>query len=145
MRLTLAILLVAGLIATAVPALAQTDLPDTLYTTRNVFMRSGPGMGYRILAEVPGGEQVTVLGESSIWVNVERADDTEGWISGSFLTINPPGSGGGGGAAAQALYALPTQPGDIAMVTAALLNVRKGAGVNFDVKDQLPNGTLLPF
>lgn len=142
-RILLAFMVALGLLGVAAPAAAQTELPGTVYTTRNVFLRAGAGMGFHVVAELPAGEALTTLGQSSVWINVRRADGTEGWVSGSYVTINPPGSGGGGGSSNAALYAIPPQPGDVAMVTAALLNVRKGPGVNAEVKDQLPNGELV--
>jgi N-acetylmuramoyl-L-alanine amidase len=133
---------VLGLLISAAPALAQTGQPTTIYTIRNVFLRAGPGLGFRILAEMPGGEALTVLGQSSIWYNVKRADNTEGWVSGYYVSANPPGSGGGGGSGGQ-IYAGPTEIGDIAAVTASLLNVRTGPGVNLPVIARLTQGELV--
>jgi SH3-like domain-containing protein len=125
------VLAVALLLALAAPALAQTGQPTTVYTTRSVFMRNGPGMGFRVLATLPGGEELTVLSTEGIWYRVKRADGTEGWVSGSFLSANPPGSGGGGGDIGGPLVPKPPINGTIALVNSPMLNVRQGPGLNF--------------
>jgi uncharacterized protein YgiM (DUF1202 family) len=131
------------LLAAALPALAQDTLPATVYTTRNVFLRAGPGVGWRILAEMPGEEALTVLSQSNVWFQVRRANGTEGWVSGSYVSINPPGAGGGAGVWSGPVFAVPPAPGDIAFVTASRLNVRAGPGVNFVVIARASNGDFV--
>lgn len=55
-------------------------------------VRSGPGMDYEGIAYLSHGEVVTLLGRDpfSIWIQVRRADGTEGWVSGRYLTANVP-------------------------------------------------------
>jgi SH3-like domain-containing protein len=133
-RAVLAAVLAVGLIlALAGPALAQTSEPITAYTIRSVFMRSGPGMGFRVLATLPGGEALEVLETQGIWYHVKRADASEGWVSGSFLSMNPPGSGGGGGDIAGPLVPKPPTVGTLALVNSPMLNLRSGPGLNFAV------------
>ncbi len=134
---------VAVLLVAALPVLAQDTMPETVYTTRNVYLRAGPGVGWHILAEMPGGEALDVLDQSSVWFQVRRSDGTEGWVNGSYVTLSPPGSGGGGGVSAGPLYAIPPDVGDIAYVTASRLNVRAGPGVNFLVLAQAVNGDIV--
>jgi SH3-like domain-containing protein len=128
----LAILGLAALLAAvAVPALAQEGTTTTVYTTRSVFMRAGPAVTWRVIATLPGGEQLTVLDQYTNWYQVRRADGTVGWVTGSYLTGDPPGSGGGGGVAGAPLVPKPPEINTLATVNTPLLNVRSGPGLNF--------------
>jgi SH3-like domain-containing protein len=136
-----ALALLAGLaLALAAPALAQDDNPGTVYTTRSVFMRAGPAVTWHVVATLPGGEQLTVLDRYTNWYQVQRADGTQGWVSGTYLTIDPPGSGGGGGAAGGALVAKPPSAGTFSTVNTPLLNIRSGAGVDNPVIGTVKGG-----
>ncbi len=138
---TAALALLAGLaLALAAPALAQDGNPTTVYTTRSVFMRAGPAVTWHVIATLPGGEQLTVLDRYTNWYQVQRADGTSGWVSGSYLTANPPGSGGGGGVSGGALLPKPPGTGTLATVTTPLLNIRSGAGIENPVIGTVKGG-----
>jgi uncharacterized protein YgiM (DUF1202 family) len=92
---------------------------------------------------MPAEEALTVLGQSGIWFQVRRADGTEGFVSGSYVSLSPPGSGGGGGVSAGPIFAVPPGPGDVALVTASLLNVRSGPGVNFPIIARAVQGDIV--
>ncbi|MBI3764669.1 MAG: SH3 domain-containing protein [Chloroflexi bacterium] len=139
LRGTVAIAAAIGMLSAAAPVFAAGTLPTTLYTTRNVFLRGGPGVGFVILAELPAGEKLSVLDKYTTWYKVSRADGTVGWVSGSYLTMDPPGSGGGGASGAPLLPA-PLNIGDIAKTSTQLLNVRSGPGLNFPVIAQYTAG-----
>lgn len=55
-------------------------------------VRSGPGVENEAIAYLSYGELVTLLGRDrfSIWIQIQRADNTVGWVSGRFLTSNIP-------------------------------------------------------
>jgi uncharacterized protein YgiM (DUF1202 family) len=135
-----ALLAAIGMLLPAAPAFA---VPSTVYTTRNVYLRAGPGVRFAILAELPGGEALTVVDQYTVWYKVSRADGTAGWVSGSYVSLDPPGSGGGGGAAPASIYAIQPGVGEVAIVTTPLLNVRTGPGVNFPVIARAAGGDLV--
>ena len=96
------------------------DVTATVNTGSNV--RSGPGLGYGVVAGLEPGTRVRLIGRNARtdWVQIELPDDPEkdGWIFAQLLTITgdpatlavvevaPPavaaGGGGGGGAPAPA-------------------------------------------
>jgi SH3-like domain-containing protein/DNA-directed RNA polymerase subunit K/omega len=61
----------------------------TIISRQAVNMRSGPGTDNNVLAAVPSGTSVLVLGfnEDGSWVNVQIEDGREGWISAALLEI----------------------------------------------------------
>ena len=136
----IAIFLGLLLALTAAPVWAKGANQETVYTTRSVFMRAGPGVTWHVIATLPAGEQLTVLDQSTNWFQVRRADGTVGWVTGSYLTVNPPGSGGGGGAAGASLVPQTPNVGTLAVVTTPLLNVRSGPGLNYPIIGTVKGG-----
>ncbi|MEP7290755.1 MAG: SH3 domain-containing protein, partial [Chloroflexota bacterium] len=61
----------------------------TVLGTVAVNMRGGPGTNNPVLASVPGGTVLTVLGynDDQSWVNVRLSDGREGWISATLLSV----------------------------------------------------------
>jgi hypothetical protein len=57
-------------------------------TTANV--RSGPGLGYGVIAGLQTGERVSLLGrnEASTWLQIQMADEETGWVFATLLTVN---------------------------------------------------------
>lgn len=103
----------AGNNATSTPAPQQTPTPETpqATTSRDVNMRSGDSTAYGVMAIIPGGQTVDVLGinAAGTWLQVRYGSAT-GWISINFIegdvlaglpVVTPPapptGGGGGGG------------------------------------------------
>lgn len=62
--------------------------------TGTVNLRSGPTTGYRVMADLSAGTQVTVLGQRDGWSQVQytRPDGTtlKGWVLTRFLTDHSP-------------------------------------------------------
>jgi SH3-like domain-containing protein len=75
----------------ATPTPQPTAAPDTATVSADqaVNMRGGAGTDFPVLAAVPSGTELVVLGYNGdqSWVNVQLADGREGWIAASLLTI----------------------------------------------------------
>lgn len=69
---------------------------STLYTTDGVNIRSNPGTGSSIVATLPTGSAVSVIGETDNWYIVSTGSGT-GYISKSYLASSAPASTGGNG------------------------------------------------
>jgi len=68
----------------------------TLQTTSDLNLRSGPGMGYRVLLVIPKGARVFDRGEASNGFRKVTYNNTAGWASGQYLaagTSVPPHAG----------------------------------------------------
>lgn len=65
---------------------------DQVVTTGNVWLRTGPGLGYAKISAVPSGTTVSYLGSSSTdgrgvkWYKVKYDGDT-GWVSSKYSKI----------------------------------------------------------
>ncbi|MBI3764670.1 MAG: SH3 domain-containing protein [Chloroflexi bacterium] len=136
------------LLPVATPAMAQCPTPNPpapkeIHTLRSVFLRAGPSVSWRVIATLPGEEVLTVLDQCYNWYKVSRADGTVGWVSGSFVSTDPFGSGGGGGSTGAPAFVKPPDVGTVAMVTAPLLNVRSGPGLNFPAVGTASKGEMV--
>ncbi len=67
---------------TAIPT-AELACNTATVTTAGLNMRSGPGLGYPVIAGLAWGDIVTVLGQSSegFWLVVVRNDGVQGWVN----------------------------------------------------------------
>ena len=59
-------------------------------TTLETILRSGPGIHHRIIASLPVGELVNVIGEESGWAQVALRDGRTGWTPKRYLSDRPP-------------------------------------------------------
>ena len=59
-------------------------------TTLETILRSGPGIHHRIIASLPVGELVNVIGEESGWAQVALQDGRTGWTPRRYLSDRPP-------------------------------------------------------
>lgn len=81
---------------TAIPetvALATPEAPGLWYVTgERVNLRSGPGTGNEVVAQLVLGDAAEVLSDENGWFRIRTADGaTHGWISGKFLSETKPG------------------------------------------------------
>lgn len=65
------------------------------YTTSNVNMRTGPGTGYKIMATLPKGTRVSVMGTPRRsggydWYPIAVYGIGAGWVAGKFLSRTGP-------------------------------------------------------
>ncbi|TNC70311.1 SH3 domain-containing protein [Rubellimicrobium roseum] len=72
-----------GVTVAAASANAGADLRRVTGTRVNV--RSGPGTGNGVVAQVGEGDTAEVLGQDGGWVRIRTPDGTEGWMSARFL------------------------------------------------------------
>jgi serine/threonine protein kinase/formylglycine-generating enzyme required for sulfatase activity len=79
----------AGPTQTAIAIAAAIQIGEA---TREVNVRSGPGTDFDVVATLPLGGRVTILGasEDEQWLNVSLADGSTGWIRADLLTIVGP-------------------------------------------------------
>jgi uncharacterized protein YgiM (DUF1202 family) len=93
--------------------------------------RSGPDTTYSVYGSIKAGTEVPILGSSDGWYKVSY-DSKEGWVSGKYVSIdgNDPGAG------------QQTSSGT-GKVTASILRVRNGAGLNYSQIGSLPKGTTV--
>ncbi len=94
-------------------------------TASSLKVRSGPSTGYEILKTLSQGTTLNVLGESGDWYYIELSNGTKGYASKQYIQ---KGSG--------------TSTCTIT-VSDGKLNVRGGAGTNFDVVATVKNGEVV--
>ena len=124
----------------------------TATMTDYLNLRTGAGLGYRILLTMQKGSTATVLDNSnSDWVRVRTSGGTEGWCSREYVKISgsSQSSSSSGQTPAPAPTPAPTPaPAPTpsltgATVTADLLRLRSGPGTSYSIVGNLPNGTYL--
>lgn len=131
--------------------------PTAVVNTGALNVRSGPSVGYGVVAWVQQGQTLQLLGRNahSSWVQVRTPGNHTGWVNASLVTANV------------AISSLPVvgagMPAATAVVSTGALNVRYGPSVAYGaftvayqgttvtllgrnqaatwVKIQLPNGT----
>ena len=101
-----------------------------------VNLRSGPGAGFPVLAQLEFGHLLTPISRNAdgSWVQVQLIGGLTGWVNARYVQSSVP------------ISSLPvTQPtGSLnAVVTASFLNVRSGPGANFPIVARLSNGAAL--
>jgi uncharacterized protein YraI len=91
--------------AEAEPAEAPTSADLTAQTLVNLNLREGPGTHHPVLANLPAGSEVKVIGrlQDNAWLQVETAQG-EGWVNGQadYVQVEPAAL-----AAMQVIEALP--------------------------------------
>ncbi|MBP8973959.1 MAG: SH3 domain-containing protein [Anaerolineae bacterium] len=137
------------------PARAQTG-PDATVFPDQLYMRSGPGTEYAIVATLVRGAALTLLARDEVpanglWLYSRSADGAEGWLLSDYLEIRPDLN----------LDALPVRPAEgeptapeappagggfpegtgIPAQTAAEVNLRVGPGTGYRVISTLAVGT----
>ncbi len=80
------------LLLTLLLAAAVAWAGQTFYVTDQleITLRSGPGLGYKILAMLPTGTPLEKLGEEEGWAQVRTPDGQEGWVVARYLSGDPP-------------------------------------------------------
>ncbi len=122
--------------ATATPVPAATAGPTATPIAQNgaavvnsgaLNMRSGPGIGYGVVAVVYQGHTVSLLGRTSdsSWVKVRNSANQEGWANATYLSANIAIS-------SLPIVDVPTVTA-VGIVNTGALNVRSGPGIEFGV------------
>ena len=102
-----------------------------------VNLRSGPGDDYDVLAIIPLGETVELVGKTADgeWIMVRARDGEEGWIYKDLLQPET-------GARMIVLTPPPTPTPGPPEVMVELANLRTGPGAVYDLITMLPRGTI---
>ena len=110
--------------------LAQTAQPaETYTTTATVNVRSGPGTNYRIVAKIPKGATVQIVGKEGGWLKVQsKHGNPPGYIDERFVLLREA-----------ATSQTASVPGTY--VTTATVNVRSGPGTNHRIVTKIPKAT----
>jgi uncharacterized protein YraI len=126
-RCGIIVVLLFTLFATPIAALAA----PSATVSEELNLRSGPGLGYRILTIMPAGSTVAVTGEPTEgWYPVQYSDLT-GWAFGQYLAIGNDAPVATSGAR------------DTATVVTSQLNLRSGPGLGYSVVARLDYGTTV--
>ena len=112
-----ATLILAGLLATASAALAQTALRANDWLN----VRTGPGIAYSAIGQIPAGSVYCGLAKSGTWWKIQY-DNGTGWVHGGYCSI------------------LAGQTG--VRVSTSVLNVRGGPGTAYPVLGTVQNGQI---
>ena len=93
-------------------------------------VRSGAGTNYSILGTIAKGQKVKIRGTVGKWYNIDYSSNG-GWVSADYVKVenNTPST-----------PTITNTSGNYGEVTASVLNVRKGAGTNYNVIGQLKQG-----
>jgi uncharacterized protein YraI len=122
------------LLALVVPALAQQS--GMIVNASRVNLRSGPGAGFAVVAQMEFGQLVTPLSRNAdgSWVQIQLIGGLTGWVNARYLQSSI------------AIGSLPVTQATgsfSAVVTSSFLNVRGGPGANFPIVGRLANGAAL--
>ncbi|WP_264843939.1 SH3 domain-containing protein [Caldinitratiruptor microaerophilus] len=107
-------------------AMASTAAAHTVYPRdpEGLNVRSGPGTGYPVVSTLAQGQGAAFLERQGKWYRVRLPDGKEGWTASwvARLRYDPPAAG---------------------RVTADVLNVRAGPGVQFPIVGTVTRGQVL--
>ncbi len=133
MKKILAVLLAVMLLVAAIPAVSMAeevvsnscdDDYARVYRVHTnggrLYMRTGPGTGYRIITSLSNGKPLKLIRKSGSWYKVKTFGGTTGWVAkryvreGAYANVCTRSSG---------------------------LNIRKGPGTCYAIKGSFPHGT----
>lgn len=111
------------------------DGDKTVSCTSSLNLRSGPGTNYSVKGTVKNGTTVKVLNTEDNWVKItDRSTGKTGWIMEKYIDI------GSGWPSFDEDFGEP-ETQSVYHVTSTTLNVRSGAGSNYEKVDTLFVGT----
>jgi len=121
----------------AVPALAD-EAPGAYVTTGQLNVRTGPGVGFAVVARIDQWQTMTLLARNraATWVNIRLPNGTEGWVNAYYIhasisLVKLPVAGATPVAAATGT------------VTVNKLELRAGPGVEYGVLAVLSKGQTM--
>ncbi len=132
LRLGIALFLLLTMLITPIGTLAA----SAAMTSDEVNLRSGPGLGYRILTIVPAGVAINVTGDASEGWYPVRYENVDGWAYAEYVSIGGTAQGSASSTGSAGVRGTAT-------VVTNLLNMRGGPGVGYGVVAQLPYGTTV--
>jgi len=131
-RLGIALFLLLTMLITPVGTLAA----SAATISDDVNLRSGPGLGYRVLTLMPAGVTVSVTGEASEGWYPVRYENVDGWAYAEYVAIGGTAQGSAASVGSAGVRGTAT-------VVTNLLNMRGGPGLSYGVVAQLPYGTTV--
>lgn len=129
----------------------------TTTTTYNLNVRSGPGTEFAIIDTLPAGSVVGFTGftdGTGEWIQIDAATGPLGWVAANYLSNVPEGLQVRPADLPEEEMATPTpEPQEavsfssavVTATTTANLNIRSGPGLEYDVLDTLPQGSVVGF
>lgn len=113
------------------PSITISEMNDTVYVTGNgVNLRVGPGTEYNAVTSLSRGEELKRTGVTNNgWSQVDW-DGEEAYLSNNYVSEDKP-------------EPIVTEKNDTVYVTGNSVNLRKGAGTDYDVITGLTKGTEL--
>ena len=99
-------------------------------TEENVNLRRGPGTGTDVIAKLPSGVTLEVIGERAGWYRVATAKGTVGWVSADYLKVGT----------ISVRPAQATAPSLTATITAGRVNLRQGPSTQYRSYGTLAEG-----
>jgi uncharacterized protein YgiM (DUF1202 family) len=123
----------------------------TATTTANLNIRNAPGLDGEILDNLPFGTVVGFTGLTDVsgeWVQVDAIDGPVGWVWGGYLSNVPDDltMRSADGAPEEPAAEEPTFGDDVVTATTtANLNIRNAPGLDGEILDNLPFGTVVGF
>ena len=108
-------------------------------TSAPLNMRSGAGTNYAVIKVLPQGTNVKILSTTNGWYKID-VQGTQGYVSCDYVSTSGGNTSGGnqnngGGSTSDS-----SLNGKVGKVTADQLNLRSGAGTNYNVVKVLTNG-----
>ncbi len=147
--LSLALTLVAAVVAFSSTARAEDTTDVIAIPQANLNVRTGPATSYPVILTTSRGSQLTVLGQdvTSAWLSVRLADGTEGWVA-RYLTDYTAGVATVATPPLAPPAVVPAQPTtDVATIVTAdpssLVNIRTGPATAYQVVRTVPYGTQM--
>ena len=136
-KLLAALLIAAICLSMAVVALAESG---TVWTTGNVNLRKGPGLGYSSIRSISAGKKLdydkTEKDDRGVtWYRVDYKGRT-GWVSSRYASQSKPSGGSSGSSSSSS---------EGKVTTTASVNLRKGAGLDYSAIRTVPEGTRLSY
>ena len=130
------ITMLAGAIAVLSAFYAVPAFADPAFATRNVNVRSGPGLTYESVDQLVSGEPVERgnCNSDGSWCYV-RHEGTNGWVAAVFLADSPSGQ-----QSPDAPSTPPASGSDTDYKAKSVVNVRSGPSTNYAVVDRLDAG-----
>ena len=104
----------------------------TMYTNDSVNLRTGPGLDWRVITELPAGATLWLTGNEVGGFAEVSSDYGDGWVFTDYLSSSPPDLSGS-----------PSQNAGGTMYTNDSVNLRTGPSLDSTVITELPAGATV--
>lgn len=98
-----------------------------------VNLRRGPGTAEGVIAKLPAGTKLEVIGEHDGWYRVATANGTVGWVIDDYFTLKPAGRPA----------TTPSSGSLTAAVASERVNLRQGPGTSYGSYGKMGQGTTV--